>query len=120
MAPLMHRRRAIALAAGCVGILGLLWIRADARDARVIALPQPDWSLAPAGAAFGDLDTTAGRIERFNAIAREEAGRAGADWVDLFPLMREQGRLGSFAPDGLHPSADAYAAWARRLAEIAS
>ena len=95
-------------------------IRADAPDARVIALPQPDWSLAPAGAAFGDLDTTAGRIERFNAIAREEANRAGADWVDLFPLMREQGRLGSFAADGLHPSAEAYAAWARRLAEIAS
>ena len=95
-------------------------IRADAPDARVIALPQPDWSLAPAGAAFGDLDTTAGRIERFNAIAREEANRAGADWVDLFPLMREQGRLGSFPPDGLHPSEEAYAAWARRLAEIAS
>jgi len=28
----MHRRRAIALAVGCVGILGLLWIRADARE----------------------------------------------------------------------------------------
>ena len=77
-------------------------------------------SVQRSSAAFGDLDTTAGRIERFNAIAREEANRAGADWVDLFPLMREQGRLGSFAPDGLHPSAEAYAAWARRLAEIAS
>ena len=26
----------------------------------------------------------------------------------------------AFAADGLHPSAEAYAAWARRLAEIAS
>src|SRR2546427_1833643 len=29
-------------------------IRADAPDARVIALPQPDWSLSPAGSGFGD------------------------------------------------------------------
>jgi len=32
MALLMHRRRAIALAVGCVGVLGFLWIRADARE----------------------------------------------------------------------------------------
>jgi len=32
MASLMHRRRAIALAVGWVGVLGFLWIRADARE----------------------------------------------------------------------------------------
>jgi len=32
MATLMHRRRAIALAVGCVGLLGFLWIRADAHE----------------------------------------------------------------------------------------
>ena len=32
MAVLMHRRRAIALAVGCVGLLGFLWVRADARE----------------------------------------------------------------------------------------
>jgi len=32
MAVLMHRRRAIALAVGCVGLLGFHWIRADARE----------------------------------------------------------------------------------------
>ena len=32
MASLMHRRRAIALAVGCVCVLGFLWIRADARE----------------------------------------------------------------------------------------
>ena len=32
MASLMHRRRAIALAVGCVGVLGFLWTRADARE----------------------------------------------------------------------------------------
>jgi lysophospholipase L1-like esterase len=90
-------------------------IRDDAPDARVVALPQPDWSLAPAGPGFGDVGVVARAIERFNAIARDEAERAGASWVDLFPLMREQGRRRMFAPDGLHPSAEAYGEWAREL-----
>ena len=92
---------------------------ADASDARVIALPQPDWSLSPAGSGYGDVAAIARTIERFNEIARDEAGRAGALWVDLFRLMREQGRKKMFASDGLHPSAEAYAEWARALATTA-
>ena len=91
----------------------------DASDARVIALPQPDWSLSPAGSGFGDVAALARTIERFNEIARDEADRAGALWVDLFRLMREQGRKKMFASDGLHPSAEAYAEWARALATTA-
>ncbi|HKC92242.1 MAG TPA: SGNH/GDSL hydrolase family protein, partial [Candidatus Limnocylindria bacterium] len=30
-------------------------IRDDAPVARVVALPQPDWSLSPAGSGFGDV-----------------------------------------------------------------
>jgi len=92
----------------------------DAAGARVIALPQPDWSLSPAGSGFGDLAAIARTIERFNEIAHEEATRAGASWIDLFPLMRDQGRKRMFAADGLHPSAEAYAEWARDLATRAS
>jgi acyl-CoA thioesterase-1 len=92
---------------------------ADGSDARVVALPQPDWSLSPAGSGYGDLAAIARTIERFNEIARDEAGRAGALWVDLFRLMREQGRKKMFASDGLHPSAEAYAEWARALATTA-
>jgi acyl-CoA thioesterase-1 len=95
-------------------------IRADAPDARVIALPQPDWSLAPAGSGFGEPSRVAHKIERFNEIARDEGERARAVWIDLFPLMREQGRKKMFAADGLHPSAEAYAEWARELATTAS
>jgi lysophospholipase L1-like esterase len=90
-------------------------VRADAPDARVYALPQPDWSLSRAGASFGDAAAIAARIERFNAIARAEAERAGAAYVDVGPLMRDQMRRGMLAPDGLHPSATAYAEWARAL-----
>ena len=92
---------------------------ADASDARVVALPQPDWSMSPAGAGFGDLAAIARTIERFNAIARDEASLAGALWIDLVRLMREQGRKKMFASDGLHPSAEAYAEWARALATSA-
>jgi len=92
-------------------------VRADAPDARVYALPQPDWSLSRAGASFGEPAALAARIERFNAIAREEAARAGAAYVDIFPLMREQMRRGLLAADGLHPSAAAYEEWAALLRE---
>ena len=94
-------------------------IRSDAPDARVVALPQPDWSSSPAGSGFGDGSVIARAIQRFNAIAREEAERAGGSWIDLFPLMREQARKRMIAPDGLHPSAEAYAEWARALATTA-
>lgn len=90
-------------------------IGAEAVSAEVYALPQPDWSLSRAGASFGEPSAIAARIVRFNQIAREEAGRAGASYVDIFPLMREQMRRGMLAPDGLHPSAAAYADWASAL-----
>ncbi len=93
-------------------------IRAGAPAAARYALPQPDWSLAPAAASFGDRGRLARTIERFNAVAREEAELAGAAYVDLFPLMREQMRRGMTAPDGLHPSAEAYAAWAEALQDV--
>ena len=92
-------------------------VRADAGGAAIYALPQPDWSLSRAGASFGDMARVAARIERYNGIAREEAERAGAAYVDIFALMREQMRRGMLAADGLHPSAAAYAEWAQALSD---
>lgn len=91
-------------------------VRHDAPRARRFALPQPDWSLSPAAASFGDVTVVARGIERFNGIAREEVERSGGTYIDLFPLMREQARRGMLAPDGLHPSAEAHAEWAEALA----
>ncbi len=90
-------------------------VRSGAPDARRFGLPQPDWSLTAAGAAFGEPAATARAIERYNQVAREEVERAGGRFVDIFPLMREQMRKKMTAPDGLHPSADAYAQWAEAL-----
>ncbi|HUQ41540.1 MAG TPA: SGNH/GDSL hydrolase family protein, partial [Candidatus Limnocylindrales bacterium] len=50
-------------------------ITADAPDARRFALPQPDWSVTPAGASFGDPGAVARAIERYNEIARAECVR---------------------------------------------
>ena len=90
-------------------------VAADAPKAARYALPQPDWSVTPAGSSFGDPSDVAKAIERFNAIAREEAEASGGTYLDIFPLMRLQMRKGMTAPDGLHPSAAAYAAWATEL-----
>ena len=90
-------------------------VAADAPGAARFGLPQPDWSLTAAGASFGDPAKIADAIERFNQIAREEAVGAGASYIDIFPLMRDQMRRGMTAPDGLHPSAAAYAEWADAL-----
>ncbi|MFT3770430.1 MAG: GDSL-type esterase/lipase family protein [Minicystis sp.] len=84
--------------------------------ARIVALPQPDWSLAPVASEFGDPREIARRIEAFNAILREEAEAAGARYVDIFPRMRAEAQRRAFAPDGLHPSAAAHDAWAEEIA----
>jgi lysophospholipase L1-like esterase len=93
-------------------------IDAGVTPRRIHALPQPDWSLSPAASDHGDPAAIARSIERFNAIAREEAERAGGGYLDLFPLMRQQARRGMLAPDRLHPSAEAHAQWAAAIDEL--
>jgi lysophospholipase L1-like esterase len=92
-------------------------VRADAPAAVRFGLPQPDWSLTAAGASFGQPAAIAAAIERFNGIAREEVERSGGAYVDIFPLMRAEMRKRMVAPDGLHPSAEAYAEWADALGD---
>jgi lysophospholipase L1-like esterase len=86
-----------------------------ATGARVVVLPQPDWSRSPTAASFGTREVLAEVIRRFNAALAEEARATGATWVDLMPLMEQQALNGLLASDGLHPSADAYDAWAAEL-----
>lgn len=81
----------------------------------IVALPQPDWSISPAAAPFGRPAELRAAIETFNGIAKEEVERAGGRYIDLFPLMRRQADAAMLAPDGLHPSAAAYAEWAAAL-----
>jgi len=94
-------RRAIAFAGGEPG--------------RVIVLSIPDWSVTSFAIASGrDLPRVAREIRQFNQVNREEAGRAGARWVDVTAASEKAlGDSAQLAPDGLHPSAAMYAEWAR-------
>jgi lysophospholipase L1-like esterase len=82
---------------------------------RLVAIPQPDWSLSPVAADFGDPAALRASIDRYNAILREETTAAGGTYVDLFPLMEQQAQARMIARDGLHPSAASHDAWAAEL-----
>lgn len=81
------------------------------------SFPSPDWSQAPIAEAFGGRDELRGGIETYNGILAEETKVAGGVYVDLWPLMMEQGTKKLFASDGLHPNQKAYTAWAQALVE---
>jgi lysophospholipase L1-like esterase len=90
--------RAVGFAAG----------RAD----RVVVLSIPDWGVTPF-AAGRDRAMIAAEIDAFNAINREEAGHAGARYVDVTPISRRASvEPALIAADGLHPSGAMYEAWA--------
>jgi len=86
---------------------------AGGRPGRVVVLSIPDWSVTPF-AARRDRPAIAAEIDRFNAVNRQEAARAGARYVDVTPESRDAAKdPGLIADDGLHPAPPMYAAWAR-------
>jgi lysophospholipase L1-like esterase len=93
-------------------------VAAGVKPSGVFVLPQPDWSQSPVASGFGEPSALRARIETHNAILKQEAARVGAVYVDLFPSFVEQAKAGLIAPDGLHPSAKAYSAWADALLDV--
>ena len=85
--------------------------------AHVVALPQPDWSLSPVAAHFGEPAALGQDIAAFNGVLKDEASAVGARYIDLFPLMHQQAEQKMIARDGLHPNAAAHDAWAEELAK---
>ena len=90
--------------------LRTIFAATKASGARVVALPQPDWSSSPVASSFGDRPTIAKKIRRYDAILAEEARASGATYLD------ERPEPGVVATDGLHPSAAAHAAWSAAIA----
>lgn len=83
---------------------------AGGRAGRVVVLSIPDWGVMPF-AEGRDRAKIGVEIDQFNAIAKDEAVRAGAKWVDITPVSRQM-KPGWAAADGLHPSGAQYAEWA--------
>jgi lysophospholipase L1-like esterase len=83
---------------------------AGGRASRVVVISIPDWGVTRFAREQGrDTAQIAHALDVYNAIARDEAGRAGARWVDITPLSRRHPE--QVAADGLHPSAEQYALW---------
>ncbi|MBS2016908.1 MAG: SGNH/GDSL hydrolase family protein [Deltaproteobacteria bacterium] len=89
-----------------------------ATGAKVVVVPQPDWSRSPVSASFGKTDALDASIRTFNEVLAAEARAHGATFVDLAPLMRDQAAKKMVASDGLHPNGEAYDAWAAELARV--
>jgi len=99
-----YRKEFVALLHRAIGFAG-----GDAK--RVIVVSIPDWGATPF-AEGRDRAKIGAEIDRFNALAREEAMRAGAHFADVTPVSRHASTDPTLvAPDGLHPSAKMYAQW---------
>lgn len=86
---------------------------------RVVVLSIPDWGVTPY-ANGRDTAQIAAEIDAFNAINREEAAKAGTQYVDVTAVSREAAQDPSLvADDGLHPSGKMYAAWVELVLPVA-
>jgi lysophospholipase L1-like esterase len=72
----------------------------------------PDWGVTPFGAK-SDRDVTkiAAELDAYNAACAAVSALHGVRFVDTSGVSRERGAEW-VAEDGLHPSAQLYAAWA--------
>ena len=78
---------------------------------KVVVVSIPDWGVTPF-AEGRDRTKIAAEIDRYNAVNREEAARAGARYVDITPISRG-GDPALVAGDGLHPSGKQYGEWVK-------
>lgn len=91
---------------------------ATGSGARVIVLAQNEWFRSPEGQTYGE-DLPAQR-EAFDSVLIEEANAAGAEFVDMRPLYTQQADENQWVEDGIHPTPEAYEAWAGELASAVS
>ena len=100
-----YRREFVALLRRAIGFAG-------GDPSRVLVVSIPDWGVT-AFAAGRDRDQIAAEIDRYNAINRDEAARAGARYADITGITREFSE--ELAGDGLHPSAAMYRRWVEAI-----
>jgi len=83
----------------------------------VVVVSIPDYSVTPF-CEGRDRAAIAKALDRFNAICKEEAEKAGVVYVDITPGSREAAaKPDLLAADGLHPSGKMYAQWADKVFE---
>jgi lysophospholipase L1-like esterase len=84
-----------------------------------MVLSIPDWGVTPF-ASGRDREPIAREIDKFNAVNREEAEKAGVHYMDITPVSRRAVTQSALiASDGLHPSGKMYAMWADKALPVA-
>lgn len=83
---------------------------------KVVVVSIPDWGVTPF-AEGRDRAKIASEIDRYNAVNREEADRAGVLYVDITPISR-QNDPSLVAADGLHPSGKQYLQWVKTVVAL--
>ena len=86
---------------------------ATASGARVYVFAQNEWFRSPEGLSYGD-DLAAQRAA-YDDVLIEETSTRGAEFVDLRPLYKQQADGGQWVEDGIHPTPEAYEAWAEEM-----
>lgn len=100
-------------------LLGKAIEYADGKPEHVIVLSIPDWGVTPF-ATGRDRGQISSEINAFNAVNLEESQKANVHYVDVTPVSREAvNDPALLAGDGLHPSAEMYAEWAKLALPIA-
>ena len=90
---------------------------AGGRAARVVVVSIPDWGVTRfAREQARDPAQIAHGLDVYNAIARDEAARYGARFVDIAGISRRHPER--VAADGLHPSAAQYSLWTDALTPV--
>ena len=91
---------------------------AGARPQRTLVASIPDWGVTAYGQR-GDFNTDriGHELDVFNAIARDETGRAGTSFASVTDLSRRFPF--EVTADGLHPSAAQYTRWVERIEPVA-
>jgi lysophospholipase L1-like esterase len=85
----------------------------------IVAVTTPDYTVTPAGGAFGDPTQQSHAIRRFNAILAEEAASRDIPVADIYEASLAAGVHASLvAMDGLHPSGAQYSRWVDLIAPV--
>lgn len=84
--------------------------------ARVVTIPQNEWFRSPEGPSYGT--GLAEKRAAFDDVLIAETTAKGAELVDLRLLFRQEADQNMWFSDGIHPTADAYAAWASELERV--
>jgi acyl-CoA thioesterase-1 len=84
--------------------------------ARVLVFPQNEWFRSPQGPNYGKNLPT--RRAEFDKVLIDETKAKGAELVDLRNLYRQQADKKMWSDDDIHPTAEAYVAWADEIARV--